>query len=120
MYTLNVSTSSACPEVTFTCYAVNVPSFAFRWFDENIPVATYLFSPSDLYPLVLVQSNAVQIVISAASLNEDNQDLISILSTATVNTSALQGQLSCGSFIMRSNLINARRSCKGMWSFSRT
>ena len=106
-----MNTSSVCPEVTFTCSAVDLSSPILRWFLNDNQFVLYAISPSDEYPLPLEPPNAtlnalvggVNVQILNASFNEDNPDAIaSIQSTMTVNISALQGagvtNVSCGLF----------------------
>ena len=105
---MTASTSGICPKVTFTCSADMLT--VLRWFVSDDLFATYDVIPSDLYPLTVEPVNAtynalvggVNVQILAASLNEDNQDFASFLSTMTVNISALQDagvtNVSCGVF----------------------
>ena len=107
---LTVNTSSVCPEVTFTCLAVDLPSPILRWFLNDNQFAAYLGSPSDQYPLTLQPLNAtlnvlvggVNVQILEASFDDNLDAIVSMHSTMTVNISALQGagvtNVSCGLF----------------------
>ena len=121
--TLNMSASSLCLGF-FTCSVVNLPSTTLRWFFDNDLFAVYPFSRTASYPLTVEPLNAtysslvggVGVQVMEASLNEDNTDMASFISTMTANISALQGAgvsaVSCGSIAIRNNfaLANARRS----------
>ena len=104
---LTASKSGLCPAVTFTCSAVNLDT-VLRWFVNDDLFASYDLIPSDMYPLTVEPVNATynalvggaDVQILAASLNEENQNFASFLSTMTVNISALQdagvSHVSCG------------------------
>ena len=95
---LTASTSGICPEVTFTCLAMEI-SDSLRWFFNDVDTfALYAIIPDDVYPLSVQPLNAtynelvgrVDIQIIEASTHEDNPELFGFLSTMAVNIFALQ------------------------------
>ncbi len=121
MLNLTASSSNVCPEVTFSCSAVDLLT-TLRWFFNDELFATYAYIPTHEYPFTLLPGNAtynalvggVDIQILEASPNEDNPDSATYLSTMTMNVSALQGAgvstVSCGSFTRKSSLNVANSS----------
>ena len=87
-----------------------------QWFFSDRQFALYPISQTDSYPLTVEPQDTtlntlvggVDIQILSASLNEDNPDQASFLSTMTVNISALQGAgvstISCGSLGVRQTI----------------
>ena len=115
--TLNISSNSTsiCPEVTFICFAEDLPANSLRWFFNNDDlVGTYDFAaqahqyPFTVIPHDMTLAGIVDILILSASLNEDNLDQANFLSTMSVNISMLQelgvSNVSCGLFGTRSYL----------------
>ena len=110
--------------VTFNCSVVDLPA-TLRWFIDNNEFATSPFVPSNSYPLSVEPTNAtynalvggVNVQILAASLNVDNRDMASFLSTMTVNISALSeagvSSISCGSFETSSRVMITSNSSRG-------
>ncbi len=121
---MTASSSNVCPEVTFSCSAVDFLT-TLRWFFNDDLFATYAYIPTPEYPFTVLPGNAtynalvgsVDIQILEVSLNEDDPDMASFLSTMTVNISALQGAgvstVSCGGFSQRSNIDIAFNSSGG-------
>ncbi len=114
MLNLTTNVSHLCPEVVFTCSAIDLPSTTLRWFISGELIATYAFIPNVEYPVTVEVENAtlntlagsdVDIQILEASLNEDDPDIASFISIMTVNTSALGSAIiGCGIFSTMSTL----------------
>ncbi len=127
---LTVSMSDTCPNVTFTCSAVDLPATVFRWFlnDDTFHFYQYpILNPNVEYPITVTPDNAtyntlvggVKLVIVNASLSVENPDsMASFLSTMTVNISALQeariSTVSCGRIMQRSS-VNLTTNSDGGW-----
>ena len=110
---LTASSFDTCPEVTFTCYATDMPGGTLRWFFDDSVSALYNFFADDSYPLSVdpIEDSligSVDIQIISASLNEDDADLTTFNSTVRANISALQAvgitSISCGSIGTRGTL----------------
>ena len=126
VFGLTVSNASICPNVTFNCSAINLPSTTLRWFFNNEQFAQYPLTPGDTYPMVIQPTNTtlsglvgdVAIQILEATNREDNPDVASFLSTMTVNISALKEagvtEVSCGRFdIMTRTYANVTFNSSG-------
>ncbi len=122
---MTASSSNVCPEVTFSCSAVEFSQTTFRWFFNDDLFAAYPYSPNHQYPFTVPPENAtynalvggVDVQILEASLNEDDSDIVTFLSTMTVNISALRGAgvstVGCGRFSQRSSVNIAFNSSGG-------
>lgn len=107
---------SACPEVIFTCSAMNLPTTIFRWFFNDDLFARYEFDFNGEYPLSVQPVNAtysvvlggVNVQMVAATLNDNNQDIANFISTMTVDILTVQEagvtSVSCGSNAIRHTL----------------
>ena len=102
----NTSSSGICPQVTFNCTAVDLPSTTLRWFINDDIIAAYPYDPDHQFPYneTLVSSpwrEVVMIQIMNASYSVSNRDRGNFYSTLTANLSALVilggNDISCGS-----------------------
>lgn len=105
-----------CPEATFTCSAVDLPSTSLRWFFNGNEFVHYTFIMNDMYPVKVEPTNAtfnnllggVDIQILEASINRDNPDRANFLSTMTVNVASVQNAgisiIDCGTFAIKTNI----------------
>ena len=105
---MTTNSSDVCPEVTFTCTAVDLLSTTFRWFSDGDQIALYAISPTDTYPLEpMVTRDDVNVTILQGNLNQNNVEA-SYISTLTVNILALQSAnisfIECGSLASRANI----------------
>ena len=96
--------SNTCPEVTFTCTALDLQSSALRWFLDGDGVAVYTLSPSHKYPRSVEPEyrkswGDVAVQILMATINDNG---FSFWSTIAVNISVLKmaeiSSISCGPF----------------------
>ena len=106
--------SDICPDVTFICSAVDLPSTVLRWFFNDELFALHSFVPSDSYPIAAqlivnmdlnIQLGDVDIKIEEASQPDLTVEVANFLSTMKLNISALQvrrvANVSCGSTEVR-------------------
>ena len=102
--------SDQCPDVTFVCSAVDLPSTVLRWFFSNELFAQHSFIPGESYPrptrtiintTLNTELGGVDIEIVEASQPNSTREVTNFISTMKVNISALQKRgltdVSCGS-----------------------
>lgn len=115
MINLTSNASSACPEVTFHCFALNLEGTVLRWFFNTDVFAVYTYNQdTDLnFDFENQTYNAlvggVNVTVISAIQNPNNLDAVTFLSIMTVtNISTLQKagvrSVSCGSFTVQSNI----------------
>ena len=112
----NVTLSSGiCPQVTFNCTAVDLPSTTLRWFIDDIIITAYPYDPVNHqfpYNETLILSSwtdVVTIQIVEASYSDNTLDRANFYSTLTANLSAIVklggNNISCGSTGTKSAVI---------------
>ena len=109
------SSGAVCPEASFQCSAVNLPSLLLLWYLNGRPVAQYtlpVIQPDD-YPLSFSPAglDGVTIEIRSASLSTDAANSANFLSTlsvanlTTLREASATTTSSCGSTGTRSSVI---------------
>ena len=103
----NVALSpGVCPQVTFNCTAVDLPSTTLRWFINDDVIAHYAYDPNHRFPnddaiVSTNQTDVVTIEIVEASYSDSSLDRANFYSTLTTNLSAIKvlggSSISCGS-----------------------
>ena len=111
-----------CPQVTFNCTAVYLPSTTLRWFINDDIIASYPYHPNHQFPYneILTSSpwtDVVIIQIVEASWSDSSLDRANFYSTLTANLSAVRElggeNVTCGSTGTRSNTIELNFNFKG-------
>ena len=102
-----------CPTTSFVCSATDFSATTLRWFFDNELFAIYSYIPTDEYPLTIValsqnysaEIGGAEIHILDATQSADDLDRINIISTITLNITALEAarvfNISCGSFTIQ-------------------
>ena len=107
--TMNSSFGTICPQVIFTCSALNLPSLALYWFFNDTPVALYHIAVvgEDRFvppPPALAEVVTIEIVKTSLSVS-DSANFISTLRTMVpMLRDAGVTNISCGSISNRSNV----------------
>ena len=110
-FTAVALSSGICPQMTFNCTAVDLPSTTLRWFINDDIIAAYPYDPDNQFPYneTLASSpwtDVVMIQIVEASYSDSSRDRANFYSTLTANLSALVmlggNSISCGSIGTRS------------------
>ena len=105
------TSSGVCPQVTFNCAAVDLPSTTLRWFINDDIIASYPHDPDHQFPYddTIVSppwTDVMMIQIVNASLSNSSRDRANFYSTLTTNLSAIVllggNNISCGSLGIKS------------------
>ena len=109
----NVTLSSGvCPQVTFNCTAVDLPSTTLRWFINDDVIAAYPYDPNHQFPYneTLASSpwrDVVMILIVNGSYSDATFDRANFYSTLTANLSAIKmfrgNNIRCGSLATKNS-----------------
>ena len=117
--------AGVCPQVTFNCTAVDIPSTTLRWFINDDIIASYPYDSNHQFPkdhtITTMSSpwrDVVMIQIVEASYNDNNHDRGNFQSTLTTNLSAVRElggeNVTCGSAGTKSNTIELNFNFKGI------
>ena len=110
--TTKSSFGTICPQVTFTCSALNLPSLTLFWFFNDTPIAQYdiaVVGEDWFVPPPPALAEVVTIEIVNASLSGSYSDSANFVSTLRTSIPMLRAagitNISCGSISNRSNAI---------------
>ena len=101
-----------CPQATFNCTVIDLPSTTLRWFINDDIIASYPYDPSHQFPrdIQSMSTHGVTIRILQASFSASSMDTANFHSTLSGNLSVIREMgghsISCGSTGTKSNAVN--------------